>query len=168
MYCIDKFRYCCYNNRGTKSLTPYSKNICWSKVENFWLFSVCFTSFSVQDDLDELFLDQFKSNRDVKNDSPIKSKPALKPRPAKSISEVPSTTKPDLQPKPKHNTKPNLKPKPTSKHSDVQEQAEAVSSTADLDTDDIMKYIQNAEETQDDVDLFAWQDFGHTDVNVFE
>lgn len=110
---------------------------------------------SVQDDLDELFLDQSKSNRDVKNDSPIKSKPALKPRPAKSISEVPSTTKPDLQPKPKHGTKPNLKPKPTSKHSDVQEQAEAVSSTADLDTDDIMKYIQNAEETQDDVDLFA-------------
>lgn len=107
---------------------------------------------SVQDDLDELFLDQSKSKRDDNNGSPIKSKPALKPRPSKSLSKVPPTTKPDVQPKPKHGTKPDLKPKPSSKHS---EQDETVSSAADLDTDDIMKYIQNAEETQDDVDLFA-------------
>lgn len=168
MYCLDKFRYSCFNNRGIKSFTQYTKNICWNNVKNYWLLSVCFTCYSVEDDLDELFLDQPKSKHDVNNGSPIKSKPALKPRPAKSLSEVPPTTKPDLQPKPKHGTKPDLKPKPTSKHSDVQEQAEAHSSAADLDTDDIMKYIQNAEETQDDVDLFAWQDFRHTDVYVFE
>lgn len=97
-------------------------------------------------------MDQSKSKRDDTFGSPIKSKPALKPRPSKSLSKVPPTTKPDVQPKPKHGTKPDLKPKPSSKHS---EQDETVSSAADLDTDDIMKYIQNAEETQDDVDLFA-------------
>lgn len=97
-------------------------------------------------------MDQSKSKRDDNYGSPIKSKPALKPRPSKSLSKVPPTTKPGVQPKPKHVTKPDLKPKPTSKHS---EQDETVSSAADLDTDDIMKYIQNAEETQDDVDLFA-------------
>lgn len=69
---------------------------------------------SVQDDLDELFLDQSKSKRDDNNGSPIKSKPALKPRPSKSLSKVPPTTKPDVQPKPKHGTKPDLKPKPSS------------------------------------------------------
>lgn len=97
-------------------------------------------------------MDQSKSKRDDNNGSPKKPKPALKPRPSKSLSKVPPTTKPGVQPKPKHVTKPDLKPKPTSKHS---EQDETVSSAADLDTDDIMKYIQNAEETQDDVDLFA-------------
>lgn len=110
---------------------------------------------NVQDDLDELFLEQSKSKREDYNGSPKKPKPTLKPKPVKILSEVPVTRKPDLQPKPKGGTKPGLKPKPASKHSKAQDQAEAFSSAADLDTDDIMKYIQNAEEPEDDIDLFA-------------
>ena len=60
------------------------------------------------------------------------------------------TGKPALQPKPK----PALKPKPSAKQSDDSNQSQATSGADNLDTDDIMKYIQNAEETEDDVDLF--------------
>ena len=60
-----------------------------------------------------------------------------------------------LQPKPKPAAKPALKPKPSAKQSDDPNQSEATSGTDNLDTDDIMKYIQNAKERECDVDLFS-------------
>jgi hypothetical protein len=41
------------------------------------------------------------------------------------------------------------------KQSPAQTKNEAVSGIGDLDTDDIMKYIQNAEETEEEADLFS-------------
>nr|XP_022330785.1 HCLS1-binding protein 3-like [Crassostrea virginica] len=109
---------------------------------------------TVQDDLDELFLSKPSSNSNDTHKQ-VKPKPTLKPRPGKTISQVTGTGKPALQPKPKPAAKPALKPKPSAKQSDDSNQREATSGADNLDTDDIMKYIQNAEETEDDVDLFS-------------
>ena len=48
----------------------------------------------------------------------------------------------------------NLNQKLSAKQSYDSNQSEATSGTGNLDTDDIMKYIQNAEETEDDVNFF--------------
>ncbi|XP_078330986.1 uncharacterized protein LOC144624836 [Crassostrea virginica] len=109
---------------------------------------------TVQDDLDELFLSKPNSNSNETNNQ-VQPKPIHKPRPGKTISQVTGTGKPALQPKPKPAAKPTLKPKPSAKQSDDSNQSQATSGADNLDTDDIMKYIQNAEETEDDVDLFS-------------
>ena len=93
------------------------------------------------------------NSKDTHNE--VKPKPIHKPRLGKTISQVTGTGKPALQPKPKPAAKPALKPKPSAKQSDDSNQREATSGADNLDTDDIMKYIQNAEETEDDVDLFS-------------
>ena len=105
--------------------------------------------------MDELFLSKPSSNSNETHNQ-AKPKPILKPRPGKTISQVTETGKPALQPKPKPAAKPALKPKPSAKQSDDSNQSQATSGADNLDTDDIMKYIQNAEETEDDVDLFSW------------
>ena len=105
--------------------------------------------------MDELFLSKPSSNSNETHNQ-VKPKPTLKPRPGKTISQVTGTGKPALQPKPKPAAKPALKPKPSAKQSDDSNQSQATSGADNLDTDDIMKYIQNAEETEDDVDLFSW------------
>ncbi|XP_078331587.1 uncharacterized protein LOC144625251 [Crassostrea virginica] len=109
---------------------------------------------TVQDDLDELFLSKPSSNSNETHNQ-VQPKPTLKPRPGKTISQVTGTGKPALQPKPKPAAKPTLKPKPSAKQSDDLNQSEASFGADNLDTDDIMKYIQNAEEIEDDVDLFS-------------
>ena len=105
--------------------------------------------------MDELFLSKPSSNSNETHNQ-VQPKPTLKPRPGKTISQVTGTGKPALQPKPKPAAKPALKPKPSATQSDDSNQSEATSGADNLDTDDIMKYIQNAEETEDDVDLFSW------------
>ena len=101
--------------------------------------------------MDELFLSKPSSNSNETHNQ-AKPKPTLKPRPGKTISQVTETGKPALQPKPK----PALKPKPSAKQSDDSNKSKSTSGADNLDTDVIMKYIQNAEETEDDVDLFSW------------
>ena len=86
----------------------------------------------------------------------VKPKPTLKPRPGKTVSQVTGTGKAALQPKPKPAEKSTLKPKPSAKQSNYSNQSEATYGADNLGTDDIMKYIQNVEETEDDVDLFSW------------
>ncbi|XP_062595790.1 HCLS1-binding protein 3-like isoform X2 [Saccostrea cucullata] len=113
---------------------------------------------TVEDDLDELFVSQPKPKIESDEKAKINQtqpKPLLKPKPgpANTLSE---SQKPILRPKPKVGLKPELKPKPVSKQSPViPSQSEDTSGISDLDTDDIMKYIQSAGETQEDVDLFS-------------
>ena len=102
--------------------------------------------------MDELFFSKPSSNSNETHNQ-VQPKPTLKPRPGKTISQVTGTGKPALQPKPKPAA---LKPKPSAKQSDDSNQSQATSGADNLDTDDIMKYIQNAEETEDDVDSFSW------------
>ena len=108
-------------------------------------------SFRVQDELDELFLSKPNLNSNETHNQ-VKLKPNLQSRPGKTVSPVTGTGKPALHPQPK----PALKPKPSAKQSDHSNQSEATSGASNLDTDDIMKLIQNAEETEDYVDLFSW------------
>ncbi|XP_078331261.1 uncharacterized protein LOC144625078 [Crassostrea virginica] len=99
----------------------------------------------VQDDLDELILSK-PSSTSNETQNQVQPKPILKPRPGKTLSQVTGTGKPALQPNPKPGPKSALKPKPSVKQSNDSNQSEVTSGADNLDTDDIMKYIQNAEE----------------------
>ncbi|XP_048731246.2 HCLS1-binding protein 3-like isoform X2 [Ostrea edulis] len=112
---------------------------------------------NVQDDLDNLFLDQSKTDKtsDVSRNSQVKPKPALRPKPDTKTPKELDNPKPAIHPKPKVSSKPTLKPKPVLKQLSADAQNEAVSDIGDLDTDDIMKYILKAEETEEETDLFS-------------
>ncbi|XP_061181606.1 HCLS1-binding protein 3-like [Saccostrea echinata] len=113
---------------------------------------------TVEDDLDELFISQPKpkiKSDDTAKINQTKPKPLLRPKP-ETTNTLPESQKPTLRPKPKVGSKPELKPKPVPKQPPViPSHSEATSGISDLNTDDIMKYIQSAGETQEDVDLFS-------------
>lgn len=107
--------------------------------------------------MDNLFLDQSKTDKtsDVSRNSQVKPKPALRPKPDTKTPKELDNPKPAIHPKPKVSSKPTLKPKPVLKQLSADAQNEAVSDIGDLDTDDIMKYILKAEETEEETDLFS-------------